>query len=218
MSSHKPRLNSFLELARSKEQVLLIGPMAESTPSSLLVQNSAVIGVDGGSTIAPKSDYDYFIGDGDSLQNPTALEFDEIYSKNKDESDLKLALRIIPTEVKTVHLWGFWGGRMDHHLFNLGELSSYLESHKAKLIWHSNDFDRMEGLPPGKHQFSVHGRFSVLSVYKSIFSIEGDCRYPIKHPTEVQPLSSLTLSNIGNGNVYISSNNPFFIYFTQEQD
>lgn len=218
MSSHKSRLDTFLERAIATGQVVLIGPLASELPPSLLLQQTAVLGVDGGCHKGESRLYHYFVGDGDSGVGASDFEFDQKYSSSKDGSDLKLALELVPKEVKKIHLWGFWGGRMDHHLFNLGEINIFLSSHQGHVLWYGDKDHKLEGYAAGVQELTVEGKFSILSVNKAILTITGDCLFPMTTPTECLPLSSLTLSNHGTGRVKVKSDQPFFFYVPLEEN
>lgn len=215
MSSHKSRLIEFLKVAQARQQALLIGPLATSTPPAQLLQASAVMCIDGGIDMMDPSEIHYSIGDGDSAKNGRTL--DEQLPVGKDTSDLAMGLQHLPAGLKTIHLWGFWGGRFDHQLCNLGEIQQFLQTHTAQIFLHNPEGAPMLALPQGEHSLDLIGTFTLLSLQTCHFTIGGECRYPLATPTRVLPLSAHTLSNIGAGKVTITCDHAFFCYLAPEE-
>ncbi|MBY0517098.1 MAG: hypothetical protein K2P81_09330 [Bacteriovoracaceae bacterium] len=207
------RLEEFHRRVNLSGEVLVIGPMAKTFPHHLISKDIAVLGVDGGSSKASADHYHYMIGDGDSALEPHLL--DEIFPKEKDDSDLALALSILPTGPFRLHMWGFWGGRFDHHMTNLGETLNWIKAQSGRVQFYLDGEYEVIGLPAGTHTISIKGLFSLFSPLEIKLSIEGECKYPLTSRT-ISPLSSRLLSNEGHGPVKIASNEPFFCYMRKQ--
>lgn len=210
MASHKSRLSKFQAQARATQRVVLLGPLAKVLPSAQLTARAAVMGVDGGCALAGRDYFDYTLGDRDSLHDGAFL-LDEDFPVAKDHSDLALALQRIPAGVHDLHLWGFWGGRLDHQLCNLGELQQFLQTHQTRVQIHAPS-ETMVGLPAGQHEVFIEGGFSLLSLSENLVRMTGDCRFPLPIPTVLAPLSSLALSNVGAGIIQLEISAPLFYY------
>lgn len=203
MSQGKPQTSEKLQRART---VILMGPLAHAFPPAELLQQSVLIGVDGGVWATHLEHYDLTVGDGDSVAPGVTLM--ERYPVEKDASDLALALGSVPPEAQTLHLWGFWGGRDDHHLMNLGEVF-FLAQAPARTLIHRPAGSPVRLFHPGTHTLKVSGTFSLFSLVPALFSISGACDYPIKD-LKVRPLSSQLLSNHAQGEVTIECDQRFF--------
>lgn len=203
MSQGKPQTPEKLQRART---VILMGPLTKTFPSDELLRESVLIGVDGGVWATHLERYDLTVGDGDSVAPGVTLM--ERYPTAKDASDLALALELLPPQAQTLHLWGFWGGRDDHHLMNLGEVF-FLSKIPERTLIHRPNSSPVQLWPPGKHTLRLSGTFSLLSLVPALFSISGACDYPIANQ-RVRPLSSQLLSNRGQGEVTIECDQRFF--------
>lgn len=210
MSLHKShRLGEFQKRAVNLRQVLLIGPLSAGAPPTELMSKCAIVGVDGGAQAAGISQFDFTIGDGDS---GVPAQLDELLPQHKDRSDLEHALALIPAEVAKLHLWGFWGARMDHQLCNLGAIHQFLLNRSLTVELYVPGRPLMSAFSAGEHQLDLQGTFSLLSLAETRFSITGACRYSLSAPTLVAPLSSHTLSNEAHGCVIVTSDRPFFCF------
>lgn len=211
MSQSKPHSSERLQKLRQKvtlhREAVLLGPLAANFPEEW--SHLPVIGVDGGANLADPSRFDFTLGDGDSLSQK--LELDQLFSPQKSQSDLALALSILPPGPWKLQLLGFGGGRLDHQLMNLGELSLWLAHSGGSLSMPLTSEEYILGFASGEISLEIRGLFSLFSARPSHFTIAGDCRYPLE-ASLVQPLSSQLLSNIGEGRVTISSSEPFFCY------
>jgi len=199
----------------SIKEWLLIGPMGPELSSSL--KHLPIICVDGGSQFT--QDATIWIGDGDSGKIPQDHPATFIYPRDKDHSDLSLALSILITsEAQTLHLWGFFGGRTDHFLANLGEIHHFLnQKPSTKIIFYDDQgTPKTTVLSKGEWTLNINSLFSVFMLEKANISIIGACKYQIPSSVELRPLSSLGLSNSGQGEVKMTSSGPFFVIQERE--
>lgn len=196
------KLETFQKKCLSLKVATLVGPL--SLHLSFNPQQRAILAVDGG---AEKSAYDLSIGDGDS----STQSLDLMASVDKNQSDLALALEIIPQGV-SVELYGFWGERLDHQLTVLGEIFQWHQKHQQKITLYGAGTERLEVYQSGRHIFNHTGLFSVLSLLRGEFSLSGELRYPLKSQ-EIAPLSSHLLSNQAQGEFVVESSVAFFVYF-----
>lgn len=203
MSQGKPQTSYKLQRVST---VTLMGPRAQSFPPAELLRESFLIGVDGGVWASHQDRYDLTVGDGDSVAPGITLM--ERYPVAKDLSDLALALELIPPHIDTLHLWGFWGGRDDHHLINLGEVF-FLNHAPAVTLIHRFEGSPVRLLNPGSHTLKLSGTFSLISLVPALFSLSGACRFPIENLL-VRPFSSQLLSNHAEGEVTIHCDQRFF--------
>jgi thiamine pyrophosphokinase len=182
--------------------------MSSQFPDEELRHNKLVMGVDGGVWSEYLSLYDITLGDGDSLKTPLSL--DHHYSVDKNESDLALALKLLPPDLSSIELWGFWGGRDDHQLLNLGEIFHW-HNRQAIVTIYRPENSPVRLYPAGVHKIISRQTFSLLSFEEAHFSIQGECRWPLSR-TKVQKLSSHLLSNEGQGEMTIECDQKFFCF------
>lgn len=197
------KLESFQSKCLKSGEVIVVGPLAHGL--ELSAPSAAVLAVDGGCEHAVR--FDLSIGDGDS----SGFQMDIPASIHKNQSDLALALEIIPQGVRT-RLYGFWGQRLDHQLTVLGEVTRWHQERRQPLTLFGPTSERLEILPPGTHQIKHLGLFSLLSLYEGEFSLQGQLRYPLER-TRLPPLSSQLLSNLGDGEFEVTSSVSFFVYY-----
>lgn len=189
-------------------QALLMGPMALQFPDENLRRDKVLIGVDGGVWIEYHSLYDVTLGDGDSLK--TSLSLDHHYSTDKNESDLALALKLLPPDLYSLELWGFWGGRDDHQWVNLGEVFHW-QNQSAIVTIYRPEKAPIRLFPAGVHKITSTHTFTLLSLEEAHFSIQGQCRWPLSR-TKISKLSSHLLSNKGQGEMTIECDHKFFCF------
>lgn len=140
-------------------------------------------------------------GDGDSSHK-------KMDKKKTDQniSDLAFFLKTIPKSLSTSKLLliGFLGGRLDHQLFNLGEVNHYMSKHQTRTssIWME---DKIQFLCSGEHHLWIEGPFSLASFTNIEISVKGECNYKTKGLVPLSALSSRGLSNKGQGLVEINS-------------
>ncbi len=194
----------FIQSLKSQTHLNLIGPIYSSILSDKIA-DAPVLFVDGGldfkDQLPPSlENYPSFsIGDGDS--NSSDSEIDLLFPRDKDQTDLQLALQLAPYQL-TIHAWGFSGKRIDHYLANIGEFQrNSLHKNSICLI-----DDEIMILPPGRFIVNFEGVFSLLSSVETEVTICGQAKYKVKEPLTLLPLSGRTISNEANGDVVIESN------------
>jgi thiamine pyrophosphokinase len=146
------------------------------------------------------------IGDGDSSKKVMSIK-----KLDQNLSDLAFCLKVMKKNKKYEQflLVGFLGGRLDHQLFNLGEIHHFLQEEKRSLSIHLED--KIEFLPVGLHQRNIHGPFSLGSFTPNKIKIWGDCEYQSKKWLDLPVLSSRGLSNQGFGLVSIETKTPLMV-------
>lgn len=209
MANHKARLELFQEKAQRLGRVDLVGPLAlgQARPDPA---TGALLAVDGGLAHFPRADFS--VGDGDSHPRPAQAHLDLRLPAEKDRSDLSHALELIPAPVKEIHLYGVWGGRFDHQMMNQGALHEELLKRQARACVFGPGPERLWAFAAGGHRLNLCGTFSLWSLALAQVRIQGACRYPLERATALAPLSSLTLSNEGEGEVEFTASQPFFVY------
>lgn len=163
---------------------------------------------------------DYAIGDADgkALGESYVDLLDEIHPSKKDSSDLSLGLGFITNKFAPaplhLHCYGFWGGRYDHQLANMGEFFRWSEAHPlSQISWHSPKKEwGLFGNAPTK--FYHQGRFSLFSYLETEFSLQGQIEYELDNQT-LRPLSSHGLSNIAHGEFDLCASSPYLIIFSE---
>lgn len=200
--------NEFQNMIKQYQELIVFGPM----PFPVGPEKSTtipVIYVDGG--IQHKSSHnkraEISIGDNDS--NQSSHPIDITLETEKDHSDLEAALELIPSHISKVYLWGFLGGRIDHLLINIGSIHRFLKNSSSQRICYFDN--KILAISHSSITLNHQGHFSLMSLEKQKVKISGDCHYKLDH-SEIDVLSSLTLSNIAKGEVHIESELPLFIY------
>lgn len=199
---------------RNFSEWVLLGPMGPELPSELYTL--PLMAVDGGANFA--SSMDIWVGDADSYSEEIKSGHVIRHPTEKDQSDLALALDLFidPRHYK-LHLWGFMGGRRDHELFNLGEALNFLEKHDESQILFYEDKGKIayQVVGAGHWKFSHEGIFSLGALKRTEVTLRGDCHYPIKSGQTLSPLSSFGLSNVGHGEMNLTTDGPLFLYFPE---
>lgn len=200
-----------VSLAASKEWTL-IGPMGPKVPESLLA--NTLLCVDGGARFCTKMDI--WVGDGDSHQEDVECPNIFRYPPQKAISDFALALSFFEsTHSMILHCWGFLGGRKDHEMINLGEVLRFLEKSPGTEV----HFYQMDGeiavkcLGKGEWFINYQGTFSLACIRNVKIKLHGECQYRLEHETEVEPLSSLGLSNFATGEFTLVNQGPIMLFF-----
>ena len=218
MVNESELLNQYQQFLMKSTQIAIIGPLFDSSMLSQIDSSSPLLFIDGGINhlgLFPSSEnesFQYFsIGDGDSTKQPLNLTL----SQEKDFSDLSYALNILPETIEDIFLFGFLGGREDHLLANFGEIHQLisLKSHIQQL-WIDG---RIQCLPAGSSTFDASGTFSLLSLTSNKITLTGKCRYQAKEVINLKPLSSRSISNIGDGKVHLNNETTIFVFFNKEE-
>ena len=196
-------IKHYLDRFRGQKILTLTGPFC--APSTTL--GEPVIFVDRGARYR-KSGQGIAVGDGDSFDG----ELDVLLDRDKDFSDLAFALANIPQGFSEIHLLGFLGGRRDHELFNFGEVHRFLSTAAPT---QARFDDKVIACSAGRWSFCRHGGFSIGVLEESRVRMEGACRYPCSEPTLFKPLTSLGLSNIGSGTIWLECSRPVFVFFEE---
>lgn len=201
------------------ETLIIVGPMKfpwKAVIPFLKAKDAGLIFVDGGlvheknfKKKAPHLLADSFsAGDGDSSRKKMTMK-----KTSQDLSDLAWLLSHLTGMMKPKRclLVGFSGGRMDHMLFNLGEVAQYLarfKKHCAPLIQLD---DKIIFTGAGSHTATIHGIFSLASFEKNKIKIKGQCEYQSKNWLTMAPLSSRGVSNVGYGEFTVETQKPLAI-------
>lgn len=191
-----------------------VGPMGPVVPETLL--KHPLIAVDGGAHHSPR--LDIWVGDADSYTEKVNCNHQYKHPVDKNQSDLALALSFFGENLLyKFHFWGFLGGRRDHEMFNLGEALTYLENHpESQIIFYGADGKiSFHLLGAGDWKFQHTGLYSLGTLKKVTVKMTGECKYPIPRSTFVYPLSSLGLSNVGEGTIVLKVDGPIFIYYPE---
>lgn len=186
---------------------IILGPMGPR----LTLNGEAILAVDGGIQHTKKADF--WVGDGDSSPSLTLPLHRHHLSREKDFSDFKAALDLIP-QAKTIYLWGFLGGRRDHELAVFGECADFLKHHLQCRIYLYEE-GKLVGmaLPPGSGDIQYTGGFSLFVMEKARVRLVGDVLYQLPQPSLLSPFSSHGLSNRASGSLRYESEAPLFFIF-----
>lgn len=193
-------------------KAILVGPCLDNRKLSYS-EDTPIVFVDGGAkyrkSFFSKSKNWQSVGDRDSGRYKHQVNL----NKNKNESDLHHALKLLPKDIHWVEAFGLFPdlkneSRLDHRLFNLGEIYSYVLRTGTSVILNDNEIL----LPPGKNQLEWRGGFSLVAFETVKLKITGDVAYPLKRLTRIERLSSHTLSNRGSGSITIQCSHPLLMY------
>lgn len=202
-------------LSHNSEWVFL-GPMGPALPHSLV--SLPAIAVDGGARFSEKTEI--WVGDADSFDGNITSRHVFRHNIEKDQSDLSLAFSLMDGPLRyKIHLWGFTGGRKDHELFNLGEAMKFLDEHEeCQVLFYGPDGKVLfHGVGSGHWKFTYEGLFSLGTLKKTTVKLTGACQYLIPKTTELTPLSSFGLSNIGQGEIILEAGGAVFLCFPEGQ-
>jgi thiamine pyrophosphokinase len=213
----------FLNSLSDHHHVCLVGPLLGRSHVAVMptiyVDGGSDYRADGGwagSQLGPPAEKSSIplvsIGDGDSA----AGRLDEVLPAHKDYSDLAFALRNLPQNIVAVEMLGFLGERRDHELANLGEVHAFLKTRA--------DFCRVEihsasqtvfAFARGALTIDISGTFSVMMLEPTPVKIEGACEYKLGGDVVLPVASSRGLSNVGFGEVTITSDQPCFVFLSR---
>lgn len=195
-----------------EDKAILVGPCKDSRKLTF-TPDTPIVFVDGGAKYR-KSHFSknknwQSVGDQDSGRYKPQIKL----SKNKNESDLYHALKLLPQDIHWVEAFGLFPElkdetRLDHRLFNLGEIYNYVLKNGVSVIL--NDKEIM--LPAGKNQLEWSGGFSLIAFEPVKLKITGKVKYSLPKKTRVERLSSHTLSNVASGLITIDSSHPILMY------
>jgi thiamine pyrophosphokinase len=211
-------------LGKSKNLVL-IGPLPINQESEIQHKvPDGVIYIDGGLKHKLKLDQTFCnvptlsLGDGDSIaKDLSKKKLDFLFPPHKDQSDLSLALECLPPNCNSLELYGFYGGRQDHFLCNLGEIHHYLTySSTPKEVKIFGNKQTIIAVNNKNYHFKCSESFSVLSLVENTLTINGECEYTCHNKQFASPMISLGLSNKGFGEVIINFKEPIFIITNYE--
>jgi thiamine pyrophosphokinase len=151
---------------------------------------SSIIGVDRGAFVLLKKGIvpDVAIGDFDSVSNEELKEIRtrvanvKQYSRNKDQTDLELAVSYaLAFHPEEITMFGVTGGRLDQELTALHLLRAIHEQKCRAVLWDEHNFMVFVS---GKYQIQKQKKFSYLSILpftdEITVSICG-CKYPLKN-------------------------------------
>ena len=202
-------IEKYLQSFKPSDRLTLVGPFTFCNETF----QDPVIFVDGGSQCRTGIE-GLCVGDGDSYNGKLDIKL----NPQKDFSDLAYVLQHIPASFMEIDLHGFLGGRSDHEMFNFGEIHRFLQcrDNPSKVHFVQHGEDAVMAFSAGNWQFEFQGIFSLLAVEKTLFTLHGDCQYQCQNKTEVQPLSSLGLSNVANGTIYLQCDGPLFVFLQNQ--
>lgn len=199
--------------------LIIVGPMPfprSALKDFILEADTQLIFIDGGDAhsakfkIAAPKLYKKSIraGDGDSSKKKMNLK-----KTSQNISDLAFVLSTLKKNqnLKRCLLVGFMGGRLDHQLFNLGEIAHFLKQYSklsAPLIQMDN---KIFFVGTGIHHALIKGRFSIASFETGKVKISGECEYVSKKWLTLPALSSRGVRNVGFGNITIETQKPLAI-------
>jgi len=201
---------------KNKKEWLIVGPMGPTVSTSLT--HLPVLAVDGGANFCKK--IELWVGDKDSFDGEISAELIFKHPQKKDQSDLALGFQILNLDGPLLfHLWGFDGGRMDHFLFNLGEIHHFLERKTQTKIFLYDLQGKISFIffSKGEWSLSHKGVFSLGVLKSTCLTLKGDCDYPLNKKTLLNPLSSYGLSNFSRGELDIESDEAFFLYLKDQE-
>lgn len=185
-------------MINTNAQVWLWGPLYSHHLDYALSQlktSQNHLAVDGGCQVLPQlpaalvADW-WALGDGDSA--PAHL-LNEIYPRDKEHSDLSLALAHPRAQRPRLRCFGFCGGRPDHHLLALG---SFLNNFQTRTSAAQALLDRnWLVLSPGAWRGQLPPTtVSVMSLWPNLLSLMGEWRWRVNE-RQVRPFDDLLLSN-----------------------
>ncbi|WP_083270943.1 thiamine diphosphokinase [Bacillus marinisedimentorum] len=122
----------------------------------------------------------------------------KIYPKEKDKTDLELAVEwaLAEPETDAVHIIGATGGRLDHTMSNIQLLLKGVEANIPIIL--SDAFNRLELLIPGSYETARKPGYDYISFLPFTEKVEGltlnGFKYPLKNET-IRWGATLTVSN-----------------------
>lgn len=201
-------------ISPSIQSIIVLGPMKikSAHKKEILAQKDALILLlDGAKADFLKSESSLFLfGDGDSSKKRP-----DFYKTNQNISDLEFLLSHLKglKKLESCTFYGLSGGRIDHELFNIGEILRFLdEKIKQKIPPPAISIDnRLYFITAQTTHFSFKGRFSLASFEKNTIRIKGNVDFELIKWQKIKTLSSLTLSNVAHGEFYIETKKPLLL-------
>jgi thiamine pyrophosphokinase len=201
---------------QSFQEVILVGPIPHQ--NLIPFDQSPHFFIDGGSAYhhqySLSNCLSFYLGDLDSIDDDlkTSIAWDQQFSAQKDESDLKLCLSYIPNSVKRIHMNGFLGGNLDHQMIVLGDLYHFLQnSPKTNIFLYENQKIIVQLSSDPETIIEHQGIFSLATLHPQNISIKGQCEYSGDY--HLEPLSSQGLSNFGQGEFSIQHPHPLIVFY-----
>ncbi len=161
----------------------IFGAGDKTTCTITLKENDLIIAADGGYDYACDlgQPVDVLIGDMDSIESSTPPANRLVHPKEKDDTDMMLALKYgLEHGYTNFHIYGGLGGRLDHTLANIQSLS-YLTTQQASGILHGEDYqitairDSSFSLPAKEHGtvsiFSLSDRCEGVTIHGLKYSL-----------------------------------------------
>ena len=175
-----------------------------------------IVGVDGGCSKITKYQVDIAFGDFDSLTVPVNAKKVYRYKKEKDETDLELAVEqmIKRDEIDEIIIYNATGGRLDHFLCNLKLLERYVDYNIAII----DEQNKISCLTTGIYNIakSNYQYFSLIPCVNSNVTIK-NALYEITNK-DVLRTDTYTVSNeFIDGEVFITVNQGM-LYLIESND
>lgn len=169
---------------------------------------------------------DLAIGDFDSINTEeldvieTYSKKVELYSSEKDETDLELAInKAVSNEPESIYLFGVTGGRIDHELANLQLL--YLLKQKGIEGTIIDGHNKVRMVFPGNHSLKKNDYYSYVSFLPFSPEVTGitltDFRYPLENASLTWG-STLCISNEIPGDMGFLTFKEGILYIVQSRD
>ena len=204
----KSKVEQLFAQKKDKKPVYVVGPLATAIPKEI-GQSDFVIFVDGGARLKSGSPTKNILSVGDA-DSANASLLDVVFPKEKDHSDLALILDSLLPIDSNFSLFGFSGERIDHELFNLGEVHHFLNHKTVPTKLTIEPF--INFLSAGAWVFKHEGLFSLGTIVPNKVAVSGDCKYKMTASKLLNPLSSFGLSNEAFGIVIVTAEAPLFVY------
>lgn len=175
-----------------------------------------IVGVDGGCSKITKYQVDIAFGDFDSLTVPVNAKKVYRYKKEKDETDLELAVEQIikMVDIDEIIIYNATGGRLDHFLCNLKLLERYVDYNIAII----DEQNKISCLTTGTYNIykSNYQYFSLIPCVGSNVTIK-NALYEITNK-DVLRTDTYTVSNeFIDGKVFITVNQGM-LYLIESND
>ena len=175
-----------------------------------------IVGVDGGCSKITKYQVDIAFGDFDSLTVPVNAKKVYRYKKEKDETDLELAVEQIikMDDIDEIIIYNATGGRLDHFLCNLKLLERYVDYNIAII----DEQNKISCLTTGIYNIakSDYQYFSLIPCVGSNVTIK-NALYEITNK-DVLRTDTYTVSNeFIDGEVFITVNQGM-LYLIESND